>query len=142
MSVLPSNVSKNQSAGASAIDKLKKNTSSISLLPGLVNTSGLTIQSSTTPTTNKAKTNQQPSISITPLPRTSTSTLSNKPSLSVSPVTPAATNAMAAIGNNTLAAKAGQPATPGQKGAVVCEICDSSIKVRNIFNFFFYLRFL
>ncbi|EFX81422.1 hypothetical protein DAPPUDRAFT_196289 [Daphnia pulex] len=84
--------------------------------------------SSTTPTTNKAKTNQQPSISITPLPRTSTSTLSNKPSLSVSPVTPAATNAMAAIGNNTLAAKAGQPATPGQKGAVVCEICDSSIK--------------
>ncbi len=132
MSVLPSNVSKGQSTSASAIDKLKKasNANAISLLPGLVNTSGLTIQSSTTPVVNKVKANQQPSISITPLPRSSTSTLANKPSLSVSPVTPATTNAMASIGNNTLAAKAGQPTTPGQKGAVVCEICDGSIKVR------------
>lgn len=130
MSVLPSTVSKNQSPGASALEKLKKasNTNSISLLPGLVNTSGLTIQSSSTPTANKTKTNQQPSISITPLPRSSTSTVTNKPSLSVSPVTPAATNTTVTVGNNTVAAKAGQPATPGQKGGVVCEICDSTIK--------------
>lgn len=132
MTVLPSNVSKSHSAGASAIEKLKKssNSNAISLLPGLVNTSGLTIQSSSTPPTNKMKTSQQPSISITPLPRSSTSSLSSKPSLSVSPVTPAATNnAMTALGNNNPTSKAGQPTTPGQKGAVVCEICDGSIKV-------------
>nr|CAH0104419.1 unnamed protein product [Daphnia galeata] len=36
---------------------------------------------------------------------------------------------MAAIGNNTFSSKSRtQPTTPGQKGAVVCEICDSSIK--------------
>lgn len=71
MSVLPAGASKALAAGVSAMEKLKKVSSSnspITLVPGLVNTSGLTIQSSTNPTA-KAKTNQQPSISITPLPR-------------------------------------------------------------------------
>ena len=139
MSVLPSVGSKNQTTGTSAIDKLKKtsNSNSISLVSGLVNTSGLTIQSSTAPSVNKTKTNQQPSISITPLPRSTASTLANKPSLSVSPVTPASTNSTSSISNNALTPKAGQPATPGQKGAVVCEICDGSIKVYKIvFNNF------
>lgn len=134
MSVLPSVGSKNQTTGTNAIDKLKKssNSNSISLVSGLVNTSGLTIQSSTAPSVNKTKTNQQPSISITPLPRSTASTQASKPSLSVSPVTPASTNSTSGISNNALTPKAGQPATPGQKGAVVCEICDGSIKVYTI----------
>ena len=137
MSVLPAGASKALAAGVSAMEKLKKanlssaGNSPITLVPGLVNTSGLTIQSSTNPVV-KAKTNQQPSISITPLPRSSTAAAAaaaaaaaNKPSLSVSPVTP--TSATAA---NAQTPKTQQAATPGQKGTVVCEICDGSIKVR------------
>jgi hypothetical protein len=131
MSVLPSGTTKHPVAGSSASDKLKKNSnsSSISLVSGLVNTSGLTIQSSsTTPSVHKSKTNQQPSISITPLPRSNTTSAStNKPSLSVTPVT--AVNSNATASNSNSAPKAGQPTTPGQKGGVVCEICDGSIKV-------------
>ena len=113
--------------------------SSVTLVPGLVSTSsGLTIQSSSTPSpaANKTRSNQQPSISITPLPRTTSASTtapaaspaaSNKPSLSVSPVTPTAASA----GNTAtpLAAKPGQPTTAGQKGSAICEICDGYIKV-------------
>lgn len=142
MSVLPSAKSQQQqqlTGGASVMDKLRRTSSgnALNLLPGMVNTSGLTIQSSSTPVANKSKNSQQPSISITPLPRAaSSSALANKPSLSVSPVTPAAANAPSAAAasinsgsNSPLTVKAGQPGMPGQKGAVVCEICDGSIKV-------------
>lgn len=130
MSVLPSGTTKNQGSA----EKLKKtsNSSSISLVPGLVNTSGLTIQSSTTPSSaHKTKANQQPSISITPLPRSTTSASTNKPSLSVSTVTTVNANANTTASNSSSGPKAGQPTTPGQKGGVVCEICDGSIKVYN-----------
>lgn len=49
----------------------------------------------------------------------------SKPSLSVSPVTPSTPTS----GNAQTPKSAGQAATPGQKGSVVCEICDGSIKV-------------
>ena len=140
MSVLPSGTTKHPVAGSSAIDKLKKssNSSSISLVSGLVNTSGLTIQSSTSPSAHKSKTNQQPSISITPLPRSTTSSAStNKPSLSVTPVNTVNSNATAS--NSNSGPKAGQPTTPGQKGGVVCEICDGSIKVSFASFFYFYV---
>ena len=141
MSVLPASASKSLAVGG-----VKKNvtgstssSSSVTLVPGLVSTSsGLTIQSSSTPSpaANKTRSNQQPSISITPLPRTTSASTaataappaaSNKPSLSVSPVTPTAASA----GNTAtpLAAKPGQPTTAGQKGSAICEICDGYIKV-------------
>jgi len=146
MSVLPADGSGAKSGAAN------KRLSSASLVPGLVSTGGLTIQSTTAPTSGSAgasikprsSSNQQPSISITPLPRTtagggasSTPTGggggaggggNNKPSLSVSPVTPVSASA----GGNAatpLTAKAGQTATAGQKGSVICEICDGYIKV-------------
>ena len=88
MSVLPSGTTKHPVAGSSASDKLKKSSnssSSISLVSGLVNTSGLTIQSSTSPSVHKSKANQQPSISITPLPRSTPSSSSTPSSRGKSP---------------------------------------------------------
>lgn len=118
---------KHLAGNAVTTEKVKKGPASV--LPGVLNTSGLTIQSAPSGAPSKQQqqqrqSSQQPSISITPLPRASASpVVPSKVAAS-----PAAVGKAASQPAATPKPAVGTAATTPAKG-VVCEICDNSIKV-------------